>query len=72
MRASMLIGALIILIFGIIFTASVIGALIGIPLIILSIIFLILGIVLPSKRTHLVVVERAEKKKPRKKAKKKS
>lgn len=50
MRSSWLFGALVCFIMGIIFTISILGAIIGIPLIILSVIFLFVGIIIPDKR----------------------
>jgi len=50
MRISWLIGALVCFIVGVGFTITIIGALIGIPLILISVLFLVLGIVLPEPR----------------------
>ena len=50
MRTSWLFGALVCFIIGIVLTKTIIGAPIGLPLIILSIIILILGILIPEKR----------------------
>lgn len=55
MRSSWIGGALVTFIIGLILTITVIGAFIGIPLIILSIILLLVGIIIPGhkKETHV-------------------
>ncbi len=55
MKTSWLIGALICFIMGVGLTITIIGAIIGIPLIILSVILLIVGIIIPGqqKETHI-------------------
>jgi len=50
MRISWLFGALVCFIMGVIFTISILGAIIGIPLILLSLILLFIGIIIPGKR----------------------
>ena len=55
MRVSWLIGALVCLIMGLIFTITIIGAIIGVPLIVLSIILLIVGIIIPGRRREVHV-----------------
>ena len=49
MRSSWMFGALVIFIIGLILTLTLIGAVIGVPLIILSVIILIIGIFVPGK-----------------------
>jgi len=53
MRTSWLAGALVCFIIGIVLTITLIGALIGVPLIILSVILLILGIVIPGQKKEI-------------------
>lgn len=53
MRISWLVGALICFIMGIILTMTIIGAIMGIPLIILSVILLVIGIIIPGKRREI-------------------
>jgi predicted membrane channel-forming protein YqfA (hemolysin III family) len=53
MRSSWLFGALVCFIIGVVLTISIIGAIIGIPLIILSVILLILGIIIPGKKKEI-------------------
>lgn len=53
MRISWLIGALVCFFMGLVFTLTIIGAVIGIPLIILSLILLIVGIVIPGRKTEV-------------------
>lgn len=55
MRSSWLLGALVCFIIGIALTKTIIGAVIGIPLILLSLLFLILGIILPEPRSKVIV-----------------
>ena len=55
MRTSWLIGALITFIIGFILTMTFIGAILGIPLIVLSLVLLVIGIVLPGKKTEVHV-----------------
>lgn len=50
MRISWLIGALVCFLIGYLLTLTIIGAVIGIPLIILSLIILVVGIIIPGKR----------------------
>lgn len=49
MRISWLIGAGISFVIGFLLTSTIIGALIGLPLIIVSIFILVLGFILPDK-----------------------
>ncbi len=51
MRISWLIGAIVCFFMGYLLTITLIGAVIGIPLIILSLFILIIGIIIPGKRT---------------------
>ena len=55
MRVSWLIGAIVCLFFGIFFTITLIGAVIGIPLIIVSVILLIAGFILPGQKKEVQV-----------------
>jgi len=51
MRKSLLVTALVLFLIGLILTSTIIGAIVGIPLIFISLILLILGIFLrPKKR----------------------
>jgi hypothetical protein len=51
MRTSWIIGALVCFLIGYILTTTIIGAVFGIPLILLSLILLIVGIIIPGKKT---------------------
>jgi len=53
MRTSWLFGALVCFIIGIVFTIIIIGAIIGVPLIILSLILLIVGIIIPGQKKEI-------------------
>jgi len=53
MRTSWLIGALVCFIIGVGFTITIIGAIIGIPLILLSLILLIVGIIIPGEKKEI-------------------
>ncbi len=55
MRTSWLVGAVICFFIGLVLTFTVIGAIIGIPLIILSILLLLLGIILPGQKKEVQV-----------------
>ena len=50
MRKSLLVTALILFLIGLILTSTIIGAIVGIPLIFISLILLILGIFLRPKK----------------------
>ena len=50
MRVSWLIGALVTFVIGYILTTTIIGAILGIPLILISIIILFLAFLIPEKR----------------------
>ncbi|MEK6894206.1 MAG: hypothetical protein AABX10_01970 [Nanoarchaeota archaeon] len=51
MRTSWLIGALVCFSMGYLLTITIIGAVVGIPLIILSLFIIIIGIIIPGKKT---------------------
>lgn len=51
MRTSWIIGALVCFLIGYILTTTLIGAVLGIPLILLSLLLLIIGIIIPGKKT---------------------
>ena len=53
MRTSWLICALVTFIIGAFFASTLIGLLVGIPLIVLSFILLIVGFILPGKKTEI-------------------
>jgi hypothetical protein len=53
MRTSWLLGALISFIMGVILTITIIGAIIGIPLILLSLILLIVGFIIPQSKKEV-------------------
>jgi len=53
MRTSWLLGALVCFIIGIVFTITIIGAIIGVPLIILSLILLVVGIIIPEQKKEI-------------------
>ncbi|PIN73719.1 hypothetical protein COV20_05865 [Candidatus Woesearchaeota archaeon CG10_big_fil_rev_8_21_14_0_10_45_16] len=54
MRTSWLVGSLITFIIGFILTITIVGAVLGIPLLSLSIIILIIGLFLPAqKKVHI-------------------
>jgi len=53
MRTSWLVGAFICFFIGLVLTITIIGAMIGIPLIILSLILLILGIIIPGQKREI-------------------
>lgn len=50
MRSSWLFGALVCFIIGLVLTITLIGAVVGVPLIILSLILLIIGIIIPGQK----------------------
>ena len=56
MRTSWLIGALVTFIIGFILTSTIIGAIFGIPLILLSFVILLFGLLLPDKRKITQVI----------------
>jgi hypothetical protein len=51
MRVNWLIGALVCFLIGYYLTITFIGAIIGLPLIVISLIILVIGIILPQKKT---------------------
>jgi len=57
MRTSWLIGALVTFIIGIVLTRTIIGAIIGIPLIVISIILLLLAFIIPGKRRDIHITK---------------
>lgn len=56
MRTSWLIGALVAVIIGYLFSITIIGAIIGVPLILLGLFLLIVGIFLPEKKRRKEVI----------------
>jgi hypothetical protein len=58
MRVAWLVGALVTFIMGFILTITIIGAILGIPLIIVSIFILLLAFVMPERRRKIVKVYR--------------
>jgi uncharacterized membrane protein len=63
MKTSWLIGAFITFIIGFILTLTIIGAIIGVPLILLSLILLIVGFFVPGSKTEVHVHHHYSKKK---------
>ena len=55
MRTSWLMGALVTFIIGVVFSITIVGLVIGVPLIILSLILLILGLIIPGQRTKVKI-----------------
>ncbi len=55
MRTSWLFGALVTFVIGVILSITIIGAIIGIPLIILSLFLLIIGFFVPSQKQEIHV-----------------
>jgi fucose permease len=53
MRSSWLGGAIITFIIGFVLTVTIIGAVIGVPLIILSVVLLFFGIIIPGQKKEI-------------------
>ncbi len=53
MRTSWIFGAFITFIIGLILTLTIIGSVIGVPLIVLSVVLLILGIIIPGQKKEV-------------------
>ncbi len=63
MRTSWLFGSFVTFIIGVILTITIIGAIIGIPLIILSILLLIISFFVPGKKPEIHIHHYKENKK---------
>ncbi|MBM3231811.1 hypothetical protein FJZ21_00320 [Candidatus Pacearchaeota archaeon] len=61
MRTSWIIGALVCFLIGYILTTTIVGAILGIPLILLSLFLLIVGIIIPGKRKIVHVYHHKKK-----------
>ncbi len=61
MRAGLIIAGAVVLLVGFIFTASILGAILGIPLILIGFLVLFLGLILRSKNPEIHIVEHKKK-----------
>jgi len=56
MRTGLIVGGVVVVILGFIFTGTIIGAIIGLPFILIGFIMIIWGLVTSGKRTEQVIV----------------